>query len=79
MVQLVQQQQSTNRSSKNPVAIHSTRLDASAVFIICRDPEEVGSHGAEGMHWIQSKAKQTKTELPSSVSFIQTASRCGPY
>lgn len=70
MGQLVQQQQlSTNRSTKNPVIVWSTRPMYQLVFSICQNPKEVGFNASEGMDAI-ARASRKKRELPSSLSFI---------
>lgn len=49
LTQPVQQWLSASRKSKNSVVAQSIRLNSSAVFSACWDPEEAGSDASEGM------------------------------
>jgi hypothetical protein len=56
LVQLVQQWLPYNRRPKNPVVVQSKRLDVSAVYRICSNPEEVGSNASEGMDLLKKRS-----------------------
>lgn len=81
LVQLVQQWLPCNRRPKNPVVVQSKRLDVSAVYRICSNPEEVGSNASEGMDLLAgaSKSKPSKRD-PASFFLVliwAASRRCG--